>query len=349
MTNTTIILENFQLTEGHFFDGNCFEKILEMILEQEKPIKIYEACEFNDVLVIEKKENRIRFSMNVMTQSDRKKINEIADTFVERLKDIDKGKWLYDLKNDIPLYDYQTRKLGKDSRWGFYYREGELKNILAIDGDLTTPIRLYNYGYKSSLYWAIYIINKHFSNPMGNLADVYGTEVALNFACRLYNIKPYENFYANRAKIIDSIQIFEKDEEEPLEKNHFETFNKIYRETYEKEEEEIDPKKVEKENEKEVSLVLSEKGEIFLSDIKTYGILGGFFPVSIDMVLDPRVIGAYLEENTLVFITAVSLDDRAKKNIADDFKEIGDIEFVMKINLEEHVVDSVELFRNLNY
>lgn len=315
-------LGNFTTDSEYFRDGNDLEKIIELINEQERPIKVYESAGFNDILVIDKKGNKIQFLMNVMTAADKKAISENIDNFVEHLGDKD-GKYLYDLKNGWGVYDYQEKAIGEKTRWKFYSKETS-GNHLAIDSSHTFPIKLYNSTNKTSLYWGIYLVNAKFSNPLGNLADEYGSEIALKFMNKIYNLEPYTAFYTNRLKILDGIQIWEKDGNN-LNKKYLSIFDKLYKEgSKEPEEEIIDSKKVGEKNEDGIFFNLSENDEIFLSDVLSFGLLPDFFPVNLDVVTDPRIIGAFMEKGKLVLVTSVELDKRAKENTLAFMDKIKD-------------------------
>ncbi|PNX51821.1 MAG: hypothetical protein BV456_01715 [Thermoplasmata archaeon M8B2D] len=335
---------NFETKNKYFGDASDLDTILTLINEQERPLKFYSRCDFNGILVIEKEDNHINFLMNVMTAKDRELINAKMDNFIEELGEKN-GCWLYDLENDIPVYDYQLKKSGKKSEWSFYKKE-DLANSLVIDSNETTPMRLYNSTNRSSLYWGIYLINTYMSNPLGNLADEFGVETALKFVNKMYNLTPFSQFYLNRTAITNAVQIWEK-ENDVLDRKYLKTFNKIYKDLIEEEEEEIiDPKKVGEEVEDGVFLTLSENGEVFLSDILTYGILDDFFPVKIDIVLDPRIVAAYLDESKLILVMSVSLDERIKNIIKDDLRKVRDsIEF----KLSSDVLSLVSVAESLSW
>jgi hypothetical protein len=318
-------LENFEAKSPYFLDANNIKDVCELINSQEKPIKIYKNADFNAVLVIDKTEkNRIKFLMNVMTAEDRKKINAHLEEFVSAVEEFETGRWLFDLENAHFIYDYNTKEIADKTKWDFYSKK-EFGNHLAMDGDFTRPIKLYNSTNKTSLYWGIYLVNRHFSNPQGHLADEFGAEVALNFAASVYNLGKFSSFFHHRVAVTDAIQIWEKKEEPILDKKYLKLFNKIYQKSIEAEEEVIDPKK---EMEEEASLSLSDDGEIYLSDILTYGVLDEYFPVKIDIVTDPRIISAYIQDEKLILVTSVALDERTKENTLDYMPKIREkVEF----------------------
>ena len=91
----------------YFKDGTNISEMLDLIIQTEKPIKIYEEGDFNNILVIDKKENDFKFLMNTMSHTDRTKINAMSDAFINRF--VDDGVWLYDLKTEKVIYNYQTK------------------------------------------------------------------------------------------------------------------------------------------------------------------------------------------------------------------------------------------------
>jgi len=318
-------LGNFDSYSNFFLDANNLDDILEIINEEESPIKIYNNCDFNGVLAIRRKENHLDLLMNVMTAKDRKKIEENLDFFIEGTEETKNGIWLYDLENDIEIYDYQTRKVGTKTVWNFYSKK-LFGNHLAIDSEHKFPIKLYNSTNRTSLFWGIYLINRYMSNPMGNLADEYGVEVALKFVNKIYNLEHFSQFYINKLKILEGVQIWEKDDDSIVDRKYMTAFNKIYKQNIEDDEEIIDPKKVEEE--KDVCLTLSKNGEVFLSDVLSFGLLDDFFPICIDIIVDPRIVTAYMEGGKLILVTSVELEDRAKEETKSFMKKIeDDIEF----------------------
>lgn len=322
MDKIITMIGNLETKNKYFADGADIKSVLEIINEQERPIKVYKGCDFNGILVIEKENNHITFLMNVVRAEDRQKINKKMDNFIEELGDKN-GIWLYDLENDLAVYDYQLKKVGKKTSWAFYDKK-ELGNFLIIDSNETLPMRLYNSTNKMSLLWGIYLINSYMSNPLGNLSTEYGAELALKFVNKIYNLTPFTQFYLNRDEITNAVQIWEKEKYPELDQKYMKTFNKLFKDFLEtdSEEEIIDPKKVGEEVEEGVFLTLSEEGEVFLSDILTFGVLADFFPVKIDIVLDPRIVAAYLENSKLILVTSVALDDRVKNIIRKDLKKV---------------------------
>jgi hypothetical protein len=318
MTHITQV-DTIPFNNPYFRDGTEVEEILKLINDQERPIKIYRGTEWNNILVIDKDEKRTKFLVNLIRDS-KEKVNKMIPELVEILGK-DKGIWLFDLENEIFIYDYQKKEINPKSSWGFYSKE-EYGTALGIDSEHQKPIRIYNSSNKTSLYWSLYLVNKYFHNPLGNLADEFGTDLAIKFCCRVYNIEPYSSYQVSLEKIMEYVQIWEKERDPVLDRKYLITFNSLYQTNKEKEEILNSKKEIKS------SLVLSKNGEIYLSDLNTFGIVEEvseeFFPIVIDIVLDPRITSGFLEDGKIVLITSIELSEKDKKSNLDVLKTIAD-------------------------
>ena len=316
MTDTIkFTIDTIGLKNKYFLDSTEFKDILELINVQERPIKIYKDCTFDDILVIEKEKDHFKFLMNTLTPKDRTEIDDMTDFFFDTFTE--DGIWIYDFKNNVVVYDFVKKKV--KGNWGIFVKEPH-GNYFALDNENSTPIKFYNSQNKSALFWGMFYINRHLSNPLGSLADEAGIEIMLKFISSIFNLESFTNFYYHKQEILNTVGIWEKKYED-IDKKYFKLFEKM-----------ISEKKVEekKEEKVETGLTLSKDGKIFLSDLVKNPIPKDFFPIYIDLVLDPRILGACVEGGKILFSTRVTFNEKEKEAIL----------FIMKDNKENVEIKS---------
>lgn len=291
----------------YFADGTDVQEMLGFISKTHSPITVYEETGFNNLLIIDRTGDDIKFLMNTMPHTDRKKISDLADHFINRF--VDDGIWLFDLEHEKVIYNYQTKE--HYGKWGVLSRE-PFGHYIALAGKEVKPIKIYNSGNKMSLYWGFYYVNRYFLNPSGATSEDFGVEVALEFGQKVFNLETYTITFHEKSNIFPKVQVWEQDSpsvpEGSLKKLH-----KIHSEIY-KEERELAEKKEEDVVEL-FGLTLSDNGKIYMADLVNSKIPELFYPVEIDLDIDPRITGAFVQEGKIFFVSSVSLEDRAKKEL----------------------------------
>jgi hypothetical protein len=320
-------IDSLAHTTPFFGDGSNLEYVFGLLHESEKPIMVYNDAGFNDILLIDRKKNHYRFLMNTMPVADRNILEEKANDFMDKFSE--DGSWLWDMKNNKPVYNYQS--YARYGKWGFFALE-EFGHYLALSGDGKVPLKLYNNQNKNSIYWAVYFLNKHFSNPSGTLADEFGSLVVLEFAQKFYNLNTFTVAHYEKEKVMKGVQVWEKTYPEiptKLLKKFHKEHSKLYRD-------EGKEKKVTVEGDS-AGLNLSDSGMLYLSDLTDSEIPQDFYAVEVDLVLDPRIIGAFVSDGKIFFGSAVVLDEKAK----------GELLKIMGINAKNTEIKSNAQLDNL--
>lgn len=302
-------IDSLPYVDSYFSDGGDLETVIGIINATENPIKIYNDAGFNDILLISRKGNEFKLLMNTMPEIEKKALERRQKAFMDRFNE--DGTWLFDLKNNKLLYDYKTRV--HEGNWG-YFAKGDFGHYLGLSGDNITPLKVYNGQNKSSIYWAVYYVNQHFSNPSGALAEEFGCGILLQFAQKLFDLEEFVIAHFEKEKIQDGLLIWEKNYED-IPGKLLKAFHREHSKIYRQQEAESEESGKKEEEGGLRGLTLSIDGQIFLSDLTHCAIPQEFFPVDIDLVLDPRVLGAFVDKGTLTFATTVVLEERARDEI----------------------------------
>jgi hypothetical protein len=291
-------IDTLGTNQKYFLEGTDYEGVFELINSQEKPIKIYKGCNFTDVLVVDKEGDHYGFYMNALIPRDRKKINDLVDYFTEEF--LTDGIWLYNINTNTIIYDYVKKQ--SYGNWVLFSKAPH-DTFLALDGEMTQPIKFYNAQNKSSLYWSLWYINSYLTNPLGSLAEEEGTRIILEYASKIFNLEPFANFEFSKQDILNAVGVYEENYKPPKAENMKAFTKKIVDVQYSKKEEE------------EIGLILSKEGKVYLSDLVRSKIPHSYFPVHIDLVLDPRILGVYVANGEIIFISSVELEERARNEI----------------------------------
>ena len=336
-------VDTFGLKSKYFLDSTDYEEIFELINSQEKRIKIYNGTIFSNILVVEKKGPDFQFLMNTLTPTDRKTIEKEIDTFFDAFSE--DGIWMYDMVKKLLIYDANKKEIYGD--WRIFSKD-LISTFLGMDGENTKPIKFYNAQSKSALYWAVFYINNYLSNPQGSLVEEAGVKIMLDFVCNLYNLEPFGNFSFNKQEIMNAIGVWEK-EYEDVNEEFLTKFKKVYTASVSRKEPE--KKVVTKEKEKKCGLILSSKGRVFLSDLIVNDIPPkDIIPIHIDLSVDSRVLGAFIEDGKVIFSTSVTFDNEQKqtlKNIMGDnskfveVKSVSELNNLMDIDEQAHWYDKI--------
>ena len=314
-------IEMLPHTSEYFLNGTDTSKLFDLINLQEMPIRVYNGCEFRDILIIDKKENNYKFLKDSLPENDKKAISDMSETLIKMFP-ID-GIWLYDLKHNKVIYDYVKNERFDD--WRFFKRGAtEQTTLLCLDGAESTPIKLYNTQNKQALLWGIYYVNRYLTNPFEMLEVEFGTERMLDLVSNVFNLDKFNNFSYNKTDTLCAISVFEKMNNSDIDLELLTRFNKIYS----KQKINVNEEEIKKEDESEKKaptvsgLILSKKGKAHLSDLLKAKIPEDeFIPIELDIVTDPRILSAHVENGLIFFASSVQIEQKTKDRIIALFSE----------------------------